>query len=47
MAPGLPAKGEVKEDVQLYQKQLAQTIAKLLGLSFIAEHPVAEAVNLK
>ncbi|MBA4140424.1 MAG: phosphoglyceromutase [Segetibacter sp.] len=45
MAPGLPAKGEVKQDMQLYQKQMAQTIAKLLGLSFTAEHPVAEAVD--
>jgi len=45
MAPGLSAKGEVKQDMQLYQKQLAQTIAKLLGISFIAEHPVAEAVD--
>lgn len=45
MAPGLPAKGEVKADMQLYQKQLAQTIAKLLGMRFTAEHPVAEEVN--
>ena len=45
MAPGLLAKGEVKQDMQLYQKQLAQTIAKLLGISFIAKHPVAEAID--
>lgn len=47
MAPGVPAKGEVKKDMQLYQKQIAQTIASLLGLTFTAAHPVAEKINLQ
>jgi hypothetical protein len=45
MGPGLPAKGEVKTDMQLYQKQLAQTIASLLGLQYKATHPVADAIK--
>lgn len=45
MAPGLPAKGEVKTSMQLYQKQSAQTIASLLGLQYTADHPIAEAVK--
>lgn len=45
MGPGLPAKGEVKTAMQLYQKQTAQTIAKLLGKTFTAEHPIAPAIN--
>ncbi|MBX2923348.1 MAG: alkaline phosphatase family protein [Chitinophagaceae bacterium] len=45
MGPGLPAKGEVKTAMQLYQKQSAQTIASLLGLEYKADHPIAEAVK--
>ncbi|SMO33800.1 alkaline phosphatase family protein [Solitalea koreensis] len=45
MAPGLAAKGEVQQDLQLYQKQFAQTIASLIGLDFKANHPVAEAIK--
>jgi hypothetical protein len=45
IAPGIEAKGEVKETMQLYQKQFAQTISKLLGLKFVAGHPVAEEVK--
>ena len=44
MGPGIPAKGEVKQDMQIYQEQLAQTMATLLGLKFTAEHPVAKGV---
>lgn len=47
IAPGLPAKGEVKAPMQIYQKQLAQTMAELLGYRFTAEHPVAEGVGLR
>jgi hypothetical protein len=46
MGPGVAAKGEVKEPMQNYQKQLAQTIAHLLGTKFIAEHPVGDAINI-
>jgi bisphosphoglycerate-independent phosphoglycerate mutase (AlkP superfamily) len=45
MAPGLPAKGQVKAAQQLYQQQFAQTIAKLLGYTYTAQHPVAGAVT--
>jgi hypothetical protein len=45
MGPNTPAKGEVKTEMQLYQKQFAQTIAKLMGYTFKAEHPVAEEIK--
>lgn len=45
MGPGIPAKGEVSKDMQLYQKQFAQTIASLLGLTYKAEHPIADAIK--
>lgn len=41
VAPGLPAKGEVKTAVQLHQQGFAQTIANLLGVQFKADHPIA------
>jgi bisphosphoglycerate-independent phosphoglycerate mutase (AlkP superfamily) len=44
VAPNLPAKGEVITSGQWYQQQLAQTIANLLGLSFITDHPVADGL---
>jgi hypothetical protein len=43
-APGLPAKGEVKKNSQLYQQQLAQTIANLVGQTFKTDHPIAESL---
>lgn len=45
MGPGLPASGEIKTEMQLYQKQLAKTIADLLGMEFIADHPVADKIT--
>lgn len=45
MGPGIPAKGEVRTAMQLYQKQSAQTIASLLGLHYQANHPIAEEVK--
>lgn len=47
MAPGLPAKGEVKTDAQYYTQQMAQTIASLLGTTYKASHPVGEKIALK
>ena len=47
MGPGIPAKGEMKTPMQVYQQQFAQTIASLLGYTFKAEHPVAEKVELR
>jgi len=44
MGPDTPAKGEIKTEMQIYQKQFAQTIASLLGLKFTSEHPVADGI---
>jgi hypothetical protein len=41
LGPTILPKGEVKENVQIFQKQFAQTITKLLGYTFTCEHPVA------
>ncbi len=46
IGPGIKNKGEVKSDQQLYQKQVAQTIASLLGFTYKAAHPVAEKIEL-
>ncbi|MEO7531047.1 MAG: alkaline phosphatase family protein [Sediminibacterium sp.] len=45
MGPDTPATGEMKNAGQLYQKQFAQTMAKLMGYTFKAEHPVADEVK--
>ena len=45
MGPDTPAKGEMKNEMQLYQKQFAQTFASLLGLQFTADHPVADGIS--
>ncbi len=45
MGPNTPAMGEVKTQGQLYQKQFAQTLAKIMGYTFTAEHPVAEEIK--
>ena len=42
LGPGIPSKGEIKKEIQLYQKQFAQTFAKLLGITYTALHPIAE-----
>jgi hypothetical protein len=46
LGPNVRAVGEVKQDQQLYQEQLAQTIAALLGEKFESNQPVAEAISL-
>ncbi|MEP7236322.1 MAG: alkaline phosphatase family protein [Ferruginibacter sp.] len=46
MGPSIQAKGEVKTNQQLYQKQFAQTMASLLGTTFTAEHPIGEKIEL-
>lgn len=45
IGPDTPAKGEMKEKVQIYQDQFAQTAAKIMGFKFTANHPVAEPVQ--
>lgn len=47
IGPTITPIGEIKEDQQIYQKQLAQTIAALVGEKFISDQPVASAVSLK
>jgi hypothetical protein len=45
MGPDMPALGEVKTGTQLYQGQIAATIAKLLGFDYTAEHPVLPVIT--
>ncbi|MFL5808230.1 MAG: alkaline phosphatase family protein, partial [Flavisolibacter sp.] len=42
---GIESKGEIKEKGQVYQAQLAQTIAALLGLNFKANHPIQKSIS--
>ena len=44
IGPDSPARGELKSDMQLYQQQIAQTIAKLLGYTYEAKHPIADEI---
>ena len=46
MGKGISGKGEMKGNEQLYQAQLAKTIAAILGFNFTAEHPVEQAIPL-
>ena len=45
IGPEIAPKGEMKTETQLYQKQIAQTIAKIMGYTFAAEHPVANEIK--
>ncbi|MER3497369.1 MAG: phosphoglyceromutase [Chitinophagaceae bacterium] len=45
LGPAIKSRGEMKIAMQLYQQQLAQTFARLLGVKFKAPHPVAEEVK--
>ncbi len=45
IGPDTPALGVVKEPMQLYQKQIAKTVARLLSLDYENERPVGEAVE--
>ncbi|MBL7742838.1 MAG: alkaline phosphatase family protein [Chitinophagaceae bacterium] len=47
VGPNITPSGEIKEEQQHYQKQVAQTIALLLGESFESDQPVASAIALK
>ncbi|HSN62443.1 MAG TPA: alkaline phosphatase family protein, partial [Ferruginibacter sp.] len=46
MGPGIKPLGEIKTNNQIYQKQLAATIAQLIDQKFEANHPVAAAFQL-
>ena len=43
---GIAPKGELNKKQHVYQKQLASTIATLLGITFIANHPVGKSITL-
>jgi hypothetical protein len=45
LGPSFVSKGEVKGNMQLYQKQLAQSIAKMIGLTFVSSHPIADEIK--
>ncbi len=45
IGPDMPAVGEMGNDQQLYQGQIAATLAKFLGLDYVAEHPVMPVIN--
>jgi hypothetical protein len=47
IGPHITPLGEIKEGQQLYQKQLAQTIAALIGGEFINDQPIASAISFK
>jgi hypothetical protein len=44
IGPDTPARGEMKEKVQIYQDQFAQTAARILGFKFTANHSVADPI---
>jgi hypothetical protein len=44
MGPDSPVRGEEKGKMQLYQQQVAQTIAKLLGFTYKAKHEIASEI---
>jgi len=46
LGPGIDAKGEVKEPQQAYQKQVAATVASLLGLHYKPKHRIGEALAI-
>lgn len=45
LGPSFENKGEVKNNNEIYTEQIAQTIARIAGFDFLAEHPVAEALS--
>ena len=45
MGPDMPALGEVKTPTQLYQGQMAATIASFLGLKYEAQHPILPVIT--
>ncbi|MBS1917703.1 MAG: alkaline phosphatase family protein [Bacteroidetes bacterium] len=46
IGPGIEPLGEIKEEQQIYQKQIAGTIALLLGQKFETEHKVGKPIPL-
>jgi len=46
LGKGATARGEVKEKEQLFQAQIAQTIAYFLGYTFAASHPIENKIEI-
>ncbi len=45
MGPGIKPTGEQKNNVQFYQEQFAQTMAKILGQTYQAAHPISAEIK--
>jgi hypothetical protein len=45
LRPVTPAVTEVKPEVQLFQDQIAKTVAKFLGYNFDIGKPVGDAIE--
>ncbi|HVZ97103.1 MAG TPA: alkaline phosphatase family protein [Chitinophagaceae bacterium] len=46
IGPGISPLGEMNVPGQIYQKQIAATVTGILGYNFVANHPVAQPINL-
>lgn len=46
MGPSIDPLGELKDSMQLYQGQIAATIADLIGEKFTADHPVLDKMDI-
>jgi hypothetical protein len=46
LGPGILPQGEIKEEQQTWEKQLAATVALLLGEKFEASHPIGQSILL-
>jgi hypothetical protein len=47
LSPTVTPKGEVKGQMQVYQKQFATTIASMLGVEYKPAHPVGDKIDLR
>lgn len=45
LGPNVPALGEVKDDQQLYQNQIAKTLAALLGIEYSSEQKSGDIIS--
>ena len=45
IGPDTPAFGEMKQPQQHFTDQIAKTLAALLGINYLAEHPIGEVVD--
>lgn len=46
IGPAIKPLGEIKQPMQLYQQQFAQTFAKLMNMHFTASHPISAPLNV-